>query len=126
MPEELFTLLRLHPFPGNVRELQTLVFDAVSQHKGGILSLNVFKGHIKLHRSRENPALDATSDMAEVQSKQINFPEDLPTIKQATQQLVSEALKRAGGNQSIAAGILGITQQALSKRLKKNKDSPSS
>jgi DNA-binding NtrC family response regulator len=126
VPEELFTLLRLHPFPGNVRELQTLVFDAVSQHRGGILSLNVFKEHIKLHRSRENPVQDATGDMAEVHSEQINFPANLPTIKQATQQLVSEALKRAGGNQSIAAGILGITQQALSKRLKKIKDASSS
>lgn len=49
------------------------------------------------------------------------FPDQLPTIKEATQQLVEEALKRSGGNQSIAAGMLGISQQALSKRLKKLK-----
>jgi DNA-binding protein Fis len=28
-------------------------------------------------------------------------------------------MQRANGNQSIAAGMLGISQQALSKRLKK-------
>jgi len=122
VPKELFTLLRTHSFPGNVRELQTLFFDAVSQHKGGILSLNVFKAHIKLQQSRENPAFDATGETPEERPERIGFPENLPTIKQATHQLVSEALKRTGGNQSIAAGMLGITQQALSKRIKKMKE----
>ena len=121
VPEELFALLRAHSFPGNVRELQTLLFDAVSQHKGGILSLSVFKAHIKLHRSRENPAPEALNDAPQERLERIVFPENLPTIKQAARQLVSEALKRAGGNQSIAAGMLGITQQALSKRIKKMK-----
>ena len=31
--------------------------------------------------------------------------------------LIEEALARAKGNQAIAAGLLGITPQALSKRL---------
>jgi DNA-binding protein Fis len=35
------------------------------------------------------------------------------------QLLVDEALRRATGNQSIAATMLGITRQALNKRLKK-------
>jgi DNA-binding protein Fis len=30
-------------------------------------------------------------------------------------------MQRSCGNQSVAAGLLGITQQALSKRLKKKK-----
>jgi DNA-binding protein Fis len=33
--------------------------------------------------------------------------------------LIDEAMKRAGGNQSIAALSLGISRQALNKRLKK-------
>jgi len=44
---------------------------------------------------------------------------ELPSIKQATDLLIREAMQRANGNQSIAAGMLGISQQALSKRLKK-------
>ena len=47
------------------------------------------------------------------------FPEPLPTLKQAEQLLVGEALRRAGGTQSVAAMMLGITRQALNKRLKK-------
>jgi DNA-binding protein Fis len=36
---------------------------------------------------------------------------------------VAEALRRSGGNQSVAAMMLGISQQALSKRLAKDDES---
>jgi transcriptional regulator with GAF, ATPase, and Fis domain len=53
----------------------------------------------------------------------IDFPERLPTIKDITESLIEEALLRAKNNQAIAAGLLGITPQALSKRLsRKNKN----
>ena len=52
----------------------------------------------------------------------LSFPEQLPTLKQAEQLLIDEAMKRTDGNQSIAALSLGITRQALNRRLKlKNK-----
>jgi DNA-binding NtrC family response regulator len=42
----------------------------------------------------------------------------MPSFRQAAQLLVEEALTRAGGNQTLAARILGISQPALSKRMK--------
>jgi DNA-binding protein Fis len=48
----------------------------------------------------------------------IIFARTLPTIKQASQLLVTEAMRRCDGNQSKASKMLGISQQALSKRLK--------
>ena len=33
--------------------------------------------------------------------------------------LVTEAMKRANGNQTLAANMLGISRQALSKRINK-------
>ena len=42
----------------------------------------------------------------------------LPTLRQAEEALITEALKRAGGNQGAAARLLGITRQALNRRLK--------
>ena len=47
------------------------------------------------------------------------FSDRLPTIHQATELLIAEALDRARGNQSLAAGMLGISHQALSKRLQR-------
>ena len=47
--------------------------------------------------------------------------ESLPTLQQTGQLLVDEAMQRSTGNQSIAARLLGISQPALSKRLKQER-----
>ena len=39
----------------------------------------------------------------------ITFNGQLPTIEQLTQLLITEAMKRANGNKSIAAEMLGIS-----------------
>ncbi|TET65786.1 MAG: sigma-54-dependent Fis family transcriptional regulator [Candidatus Aminicenantes bacterium] len=114
LPKEVFKLLGTYSFPGNVRELQTMVFDAVSRHKARILSLEVFKSHI----AREYKDSTVPAEVQLEETALLTFSTKLPSIKQATQLLVAEAMKRADGNQSVAARILGISHQALSKRLK--------
>ena len=114
---ELLTLLKSYNFPGNVRELQSMVYDAVSSHKSKMLSMNSFKSHINIHSasseySPETGRHDGTNDWA-------SRIEVLPTIKEATATLLEEALQRSNQNQSVAARLLGITPQALSARLKK-------
>ena len=91
------------------------IFDAISRHKSGILSMEAFRTHLGRHREAvsEGPAGPVSAGPA------ITFADELPTIKEATRLLVEEAMRRSGGNQSIAAGMLGISQQALSKRLQK-------
>ncbi len=119
-PDAFYPLLKSYRFPGNIRELQSMIFDAVSRHRSGILSLEVFKAHI-------GGETDAPPDVAlhdPSEGPLITFSHSLPTIKQATALLVAEAMKRADGNQSIAARMLGISQQALSKRLKKMAPAP--
>jgi DNA-binding NtrC family response regulator len=114
-PGELLTLLSTYYFPGNVRELQSMILDAVSSHKSGKLSMDVFKSYIR----QRQPLLEIDSNR-ELQKENfpVSFSEKLPTLKQTEQLLVSEAMKRASGNQAIAAQLLGITRQALNKRLK--------
>ena len=116
---ELITLLKNYSFPGNIRELQSMIIDAVSRHKSGVLSLQAFRSHIEMSQPNRLSQIEQPAD-ADRKSPKIVFPGPaLPTIKQATDLLVQEAMQRADGNQSIAAGMLGISQQALSKRLKK-------
>ena len=115
LPEELMVLLESYNFPGNIRELQAMVFDAIAQNNNGILSLQVFRNHIS--RARQDLTRHKTTGPKE--GIPITFADPLPTIKQATRMLVEEAMHRAGNNQSTAASLLGISQQALSKRLKK-------
>lgn len=109
-PRELYMLLAAYHFPGNVRELRSMVYDAVSKHKSGTLSLAAFRRVIGQGAAI---TINARDEQA------VSFSERLPTIKQVTGLLVAEAVKRSKGNQNIAAQLLGITRQALGKRLKK-------
>lgn len=117
LPKELFFLLETYHFPGNIRELQAMVFDAVAQSKNNTLALKVFREHIARVREAEERLNEGASH-----GVPLTFANPLPTIKQATRMLVEEAMLRAGNNQSTAASLLGISQQALSKRLKKIDD----
>jgi DNA-binding NtrC family response regulator len=114
-PKELLTLLSTYPFPGNIRELQSMILDAVSSHKSGKLSMDVFKSYIR----QKQPTMETDlKNLLKSENILASFSEQLPTLKQTEQLLISEAMKRANGNQAIAAQWLGITRQALNKRLK--------
>jgi transcriptional regulator with PAS, ATPase and Fis domain len=111
VPKELYALLSTYNFPGNIRELQAMIYDAVGTHQSKIMSLNVFKKHI-------NPGSEKLVYLDEFHSgEKIIFGETLPTLKEATNALVNEALKRTNNNQSIAAQMLGVTRQALNRRV---------
>lgn len=112
MPPELILLLENYDFPGNIRELRAMTFDAMSTHQSGVLSMKAFKNVIDAM-----PEFDKLSQQP--QSLFISSS-TLPTLKQSAELLVDEAMKRANGNQSLAARLLGISQPALSKRLKKS------
>ena len=46
-PPELLTLLENYHFPGNVRELRAMVFDAVARHKSGpVLAAKIGRAHV--------------------------------------------------------------------------------
>jgi len=115
-PDELVKLLAVYHFPGNVRELESMVYNAVSLHGSGKLSMEAFKAEIFKKQPDLAGAVEPKPDEA---ASQLVFPEQLPTLRQIEQLLVDEALRRSGGNQSIAASMLGITRQALNKRLHK-------
>ncbi len=111
-PQELLTLLATYHFPGNVRELEAMVYDAVSRHQSRMLSCAVFEETIAQQRQQTAPvAGDADPSFTLFKA--------LPTLKSAQQRLIHEALRRAQGNQSVAAQLLGITQSGLSKALKR-------
>jgi len=112
VPPQVVQLLATHSFPGNVRELRSMVYDSISRQSSATLSLADFKAGIQ----RDTP-----EGLDEPTSTPLVFPDKLPTLDQAADLLIDEALSRAKGNQSIAAGMLGISHQALNKRLRQRK-----
>jgi DNA-binding NtrC family response regulator len=114
-PKELIQLLAAYNFPGNVRELRSMVYDAVSLHKERVLSMESF---VK--------AVTAKGlSLAPLPEHSLRNPftslERLPTFTEVIELLVDEAMQRASGNQTIAARLLGVSQPALSKRLKSSR-----
>jgi DNA-binding NtrC family response regulator len=114
VPRELATLLSTYHFPGNVRELEAMVFEALSRHGGGVLSLDSFKMHMARHQNGRVPSVPVDGSPGDAP---ISISGQFPTLKESTEYLVEEAMRRAKGNQTIAARMLGISRPALNKRL---------
>jgi DNA-binding NtrC family response regulator len=119
-PPQLTALLCHYDFPGNTRELESMVYDAISRHTSGMLSMDSFKRVIKTGmpipggKKETEASLSAPHPLEQIFGR-------FPTLKQVEDYMVDEALKRANGNQGIAATFLGITRQALNKRLVRRK-----
>lgn len=113
-PRALFDHLAVYAFPGNVRELKAMIYDAVAKHQGHVMSMSSFRqlmGH----------ATDLFSpDEADDQPLRISS-KVFPTLREAEEILIQEALHRAGGRKSVAAAMLGLTRQALYSRLNSGK-----
>jgi two-component system nitrogen regulation response regulator GlnG len=94
-----------------------MVLDAVARQRGGILSLQSFKDAISGSRPDgiSAPTTGVPTSIAG------SFPGSLPKFKEAYEFLLTEALRRAAGNQAVAATMLGITRQAVNQRLMRRK-----
>ncbi len=117
VPKELFTLLNNYHFPGNVRELQGMIFDAISLHRSGILSLESIRKQLDTGQVQYN-RVDAPSE-AGADEQLMLFPARFPTLREAEDLVIQEALKRAENNQAIAASLLGMSRRALNNRLRR-------
>ncbi|MCU7884698.1 MAG: sigma-54 dependent transcriptional regulator [Candidatus Thiodiazotropha sp. (ex Lucinoma annulata)] len=123
VPIELYDLLGVYRFAGNIRELRALVYDATAAHRSGaFLSLDRFRKAVEkqqaLHQS-EDPVMDE-----ELNDRMILVPGKFPSLTQTETCLVHEAMKRANGNQGVAATLLGISRPALNRRLVKINKKP--
>ena len=117
---ELVRYLARHRFPGNVRELKSMVFDAVGRNTADILKPHFFTTMIENGGQNAlgstSPGIFSTDGNDRSWLAQL-VP--LPKLKEMTEDIISEALRRTKNNQRQAALMLGITAQALNQRLKR-------
>lgn len=118
IPKQIYTLLSNYNFPGNVRELGGLIYNAISMHTAGVLSLETIKQKIFSDGIMENEYLKKGQIKMD---KLLRLPDPLPSLKEMEEILINEALKRSDGNQTIAAQLLKMSRRALNNRIQRNR-----
>ncbi|MGA7589593.1 MAG: sigma-54 dependent transcriptional regulator, partial [Candidatus Sulfotelmatobacter sp.] len=102
-PEAMQILVNYH-WPGNVRELQNIIERACALAKSAVLKV-------------EDIHLD-TRPARSVNGSGNFLPEGM-TLEQWEDEMIRESLRRANGNKSQAARLLGLSRNALRYRLSK-------
>jgi DNA-binding NtrC family response regulator len=106
-PAALKLLMDFH-WPGNVRELENIIERGVAFADGTTIDV----GDIRLDLSPRSAAGDSGAAGGAVP-----FPPEGITLEQYEDEIIREALRRAGGNKSQAARLLGLSRNALRYRL---------
>lgn len=106
---ELLAQLRTLPYPGNVRELQGLVLDAMARHRDGVLACE----HFKLPRDLCGGAVTVGGN-----GHLLSLFGHFPSFHEIEDYLIDEALKLSNNHHNLAASLLGVTRQTITNRLK--------
>ena len=97
---DVYDSLLMYDFPGNVRELRNMTERAIILSKGNILGIDDFP--LKKHSL---PQGEDRSDLVNLKTNEI--------------QIIQKALQSVKYNQKAAADLLGITRDALIRKMKK-------
>jgi len=111
VPAEVWRRLRAYPWPGNVRELRNVVERCVLLAEGDELPGEWLQ---------LEPVTAAPSDGPAPEGKSLVLPLDgSMTLEEIERTVIEQALKRAGGNVSAAARLLGTTRETMRYRIEK-------
>ena len=102
-PEAMQLLVNYH-WPGNVRELQNIIERACALAKSTVLKVETFIWTCVRRRAANGAG---------------NFLPEGMTLEQWEDEMIRESLRRANGNKSQAARLLGLSRNALRYRLSK-------
>ncbi len=124
---QLYAYIEKYAFPGNVRELQALVYDVLGRHPGGRVTVESVRDYLQ-NVAGASPG--NSGGVSEALGADCADPESagaaalirqfggFPTLKQVEVWLTDEALRISAGNQSAAATMLGVSQSTVSRRAK--------
>src|SRR5829696_610719 len=108
---EATAVFRKYNWPGNVRELRNVIERALILEDSDQITTEYLPGGLL-----ESPRLESLNTDTAVQ---FVLPGEGISLDEAELSFVRQAIQRSGGNQTRAAGLLGISRDQLRYRLKK-------
>jgi two-component system nitrogen regulation response regulator GlnG len=123
VPEETLEVLRRYPWPGNIRELQSVLKTALLQMSGGVLLPQFLPAAVQgLAPPPDSTATEAGSfDWDQFVRQRLQAgSEDLyaEALNVMEREVLTRVLQHCSGNQVQAARILGITRTTLRTKLR--------
>ena len=114
--------LLAHDWPGNVRELRNVIERAMVLEEADWIqasNMQIASDGAKLPLAAAEEAMPVeTGSAGSPASQASNAPFEI-SLEEAEKNLVRKALERAGGNQTRAAVLLGVTRDTLRYKMKK-------
>jgi DNA-binding NtrC family response regulator len=112
---DIIYLIDRYDFPGNVRELESMVSDAITRCQTSDLDILPFKEYIakQTGQKAEDLTIEASGQIL------VPFHGDFPKLNEVEEFIIKEALKKVDGSQYQAAELLGVAQSTLWRRFKK-------
>jgi two-component system response regulator AtoC len=104
--QEAMSRLLAHDWPGNVRELENTIERAVIMARGGVIAAD----HVTFPGQETRRPVDVTQAIADGTSLDA-------FLKDMESRYLREALRQAGGNETVAAGLIGVNLEELRGRV---------
>jgi two-component system, NtrC family, response regulator AtoC len=104
--QEAMSRLLAHDWPGNVRELENTIERAVIMARGGVIAAD----HVTFPGQETRRPVDVTQAIADGTTLDA-------FLKDIESRYLREALRQAGGNEAVAAGLIGIELEELRSRV---------
>jgi DNA-binding NtrC family response regulator len=109
-------LLRSHPWPGNIRELENAIEQAVALSYQPVLTPEDLPREVRERRPGPAASLGVPSEQFALA--------DTPSLEEVKKRYVLHVLQRAGGNVSATARILNVDRRSLYRMLARYKVEP--
>jgi len=106
MSKEAFDVLMKYNYPGNIRQLENIIERAVVLTRGDTITSNDLPIQLKGFKEETFRPVIGNGTLPE-------------QVGEVEKELIYEALKKSGGNQTLAGQLLGINERNLRYKLKK-------